>query len=205
MAKKLTKRKAFNFLRSYFDVLNELENDSDKLEFLTAIINKQFLDEDPIGLNFLVNLCYESQRHHIETSVKGYKFSKKTDLLGNPIGVPLEGGAKGVLLAPPVQEEEKEEEKEKEIIDWELLLKLYNDKFGRKTRVVPTKTKRQIKERLKEGYSKQDFLQVMDNARGDQYHIDNKYKYLTLEFLTRSDKFERYVQNHNYKIKFKTI
>ena len=35
---KLTKRKAFNFLRSYFDVLNELKEDSDKLDFLMSIM-----------------------------------------------------------------------------------------------------------------------------------------------------------------------
>ena len=62
---KKTKRKAFNFLRSYFDVFNELQNDKDRLSFLTSIINKQFLDEDPKGLNFISNLCYESQRHQI--------------------------------------------------------------------------------------------------------------------------------------------
>jgi len=95
---KLTKRKAFNFLRSYFDVLNELETDKDKLDFLLAIINKQFLDEDPEALNFLVNLCYQSQRHQIEKSVKGWK--KAT------YGTPPKGD--------PKEEEEKEEEKEKE-------------------------------------------------------------------------------------------
>ena len=57
MAKKPTKRKAFNFLRSYYDVLNELGNDKDKLNFLLAILNKQFTDEDPNGLNFIVNIC----------------------------------------------------------------------------------------------------------------------------------------------------
>jgi len=69
--KRLTKRKAFNFLRSYFDVLNEIPKDEDKLKYLLALINKQFLDEEPKGLNFIVNLCYESQRHQIEESVKG--------------------------------------------------------------------------------------------------------------------------------------
>lgn len=85
---KLTKRKGFNFLRSYFDVLNELKNDSDKLNFLIAIINKQFLDENPKDLEFLVNLCYESQRHQIEKSVKGWKQASCTDLLGNPLSDP---------------------------------------------------------------------------------------------------------------------
>ena len=42
MALKETKRKAFNFLRSYYDVYNELEKDSDKLSFLESILNKQF-------------------------------------------------------------------------------------------------------------------------------------------------------------------
>ena len=46
---KETKRTGFSFLRSYFDVLNELKEDEDKLAFLMAVINKQFLDEDPKG------------------------------------------------------------------------------------------------------------------------------------------------------------
>jgi len=107
--KKLTKRKGFNFLRSYFDVLNELKEDSDKLKFLMAIINKQFLDENPEGLGFIANLCYESQRHHIEQSVKGYKTKTNCDLLGNPLRGATGGATEGALL----QEKEKEKEKEK--------------------------------------------------------------------------------------------
>ena len=115
MAKRETKRKAFNFLRSYFDVLNELEKDKDKLEFLLAVINKQFLNEDPVDLDFVSNLCYESQRHQIETSVKGYE-----DKTGNKLGESSEskGGSidpsQGGTQAPSVQEEEKGEEEEKE-------------------------------------------------------------------------------------------
>ena len=81
---KLTKRKTFSFLRSYFDVLNELESDKDKLDFLNALINKQFLDEEP-NISGLVKFAYISQQHAIEKSVKGYKDKMKTDLLGNPL------------------------------------------------------------------------------------------------------------------------
>ena len=119
MPRKLTKRKAFNFLRSYFDVLNEIETDSDKLNYLLALINKQFLDEDPEGLSFIANLCYQSQRHSIETSIKGYKDKTKTDLQGNnltpkqdPKQDPTQGGVKGGGVHPLQQEEEKEQEKE---------------------------------------------------------------------------------------------
>lgn len=106
---KPTKRKGFNFLRSYFDVLNALKKDKDRLSFLMAVINKQFLDEDPKDLDFIPKLSYESQRHSIEQSVKGYKDRMKTDVFGNPLQHPPQGGGE----APPQQEEEKGEEQEK--------------------------------------------------------------------------------------------
>jgi hypothetical protein len=102
---KPTKRKAFSFLRSYFDVLNELPEDQ-KLDFLLAIINKQFLDEDP-KLNGISKIGFEGVRHAVEQSVKGYKDKMKTDLLGNP----LQGGSQGGYKGPLVQEKEEEKEK----------------------------------------------------------------------------------------------
>ena len=109
---KLTKRRAFNFLRSYFDVLNNIPEDKDKLTFLMSIINKQFLDENPKDLEFIPNLCYESQRHAIEKSVKGWKLANKTDMIGNPMSDPMPplGGSIG---SDPKEEKEKEKEKEK--------------------------------------------------------------------------------------------
>jgi F0F1-type ATP synthase delta subunit len=106
---KKTKRKAFNFLRSYFDVFNELTNDKDKLDFLTAIINKQFLNEDPIELNFIVNLCYESQRHQIETSVKGWLRATKEELSPTLPTAPMT-----TLPTTPMTNGKEEEEEEKE-------------------------------------------------------------------------------------------
>lgn len=113
---KPTKRKAFNFLRSYFDVVNELDNDADKLSFLMAVINKQFLDEDPKEMSFLVKLCYSSQKHAIESSVKGWKRVTNTDMEGNPILNPSTNPPTNPMTNPPtnpIQEEVKVEEKVK--------------------------------------------------------------------------------------------
>lgn len=116
--RKDTKRQGFNFLRSYFDVLNEIPENEDKLAFLLAVINKQFCDEDPKDLNLIVKLSYESQRHAIEKSVKGYKDKKKTDLLGNPLRDPkqdpCQGGTEGPKQGPCQQEQEKGKEEEQE-------------------------------------------------------------------------------------------
>jgi len=116
MAVKQTKRKAFSFMRSYFDVLNEIPNKEDKLDFLMSIINKQFLNEDPKELNFITNLCYESQRHAVEKSVKGWITASGTDLMGNPITVdtPPPTPPEGVPPTPPKQEEQVEEEVEEQ-------------------------------------------------------------------------------------------
>jgi hypothetical protein len=109
---KPTKRKAFNFLRSYFDVFNELKEDKDKLEFLTSIINKQFLNEDPKDLSFIVKLCYESQRHSIESSVKGWLRVSNTDVLGNPTIDPTTNPMTNPMTNPQEEEEEEKEEVE---------------------------------------------------------------------------------------------
>lgn len=128
---KPTKRKAFNFLRSYFDVVNELQNDSDKLSFLMAVINKQFLDEDPKDMSFLVKLCYSSQKHAIESSVKGWKRVANTDMEGNPLlnttHIPQTNPTSNPTTNP-IQVEEKEKEKEQvEVKDKNISLSLESD------------------------------------------------------------------------------
>jgi len=134
--KKPTKRNAFNFLRSYFDVYNEIPDPLDRLRFVDAIINKQFLNEDPQDMGLIPNLSYESQRHQIEKSVKGWE-TKTGNELGQPTEDPnydpnsdpslppsldsTEGPSKSSESRyqdptedPYGQEEEKEEEEEEE-------------------------------------------------------------------------------------------
>ena len=113
---KKTKRKAFNFMRSYFDVLNKLQTDEDKLSFLMAIINKQFLNEDPEVLKFPVDLAYESQINAIHSSVKGWLRASNTDLQGKTQDT-LPTPSRGKTITHPKEEEEEEkgevEEEEK--------------------------------------------------------------------------------------------
>lgn len=96
-------RKAFNFYRSYFDVINEL-NDKDKLQFLMALLNRQFNGIEPT-LSGQANFAYISQKHSIDSQVTGYEYKTKQKL--EPTIPPLVGGA----IPPTVQEkgEEKEE------------------------------------------------------------------------------------------------
>lgn len=202
MAKKLTKRKAFNFLRSYFDVLNELEKDKDKLEFLLAIINKQFLDEDPSDLNFVVNLCYESQRHQIETSVNGWKIATKNTCLGTP-PTPLEG----TPPTPLEEEEEEEEEKVKEELtfpDVKEFLTWFNGGKNHYTG-VEGKTK-DLKgtdltnfKYLNKTYTRKDFSHALKMMSKSEWVKENKM--FTPQHFLRENNFTKYLNQEDTKKK----
>ena len=105
---KLTKRKGFNFFRSYYDVYNELELNEDKVAFIDALLDRQFLGVKPSGLKGMAKFAYISQTNSIDSQVKGYEDKTKTKL--TPCQPPSYGG-----IAPPTEQvEEKEKEKVEE-------------------------------------------------------------------------------------------
>ena len=170
---KKTKRKAFNFLRSYFDVLNELEKDSDKLSFLTSIINKQFLNEDPNDLKFIAKLCYESQRHSIESSVKGWIRANNTDLQGYVLDTPRTDPPTNPPTNPKEEEGEEEvqgEEEEKEQVEYTKVLEIFNSVCKRlpKIKKISPARKKLIDARAKE-YDLQTIGLVLTKASNSDF------------------------------------
>lgn len=187
---KLTKRKGFNFFRSYYDVYNELENNADKVSFIEALLDRQFLGIKPLNLKGMAKFAYISQTNSIDSQVKGYEDKTKTIL------TPTVGGCVGVTTPPSLQVQEKVKVQVQDVnnnlsVDWVALLKFFNDVTGRNFKVVTTKAKKQIKDRLKEGYVKADIINAVNNCFLDKYHQENPH-FLTLEFISRSDKMEKY-------------
>jgi len=193
---KETKRKGISFLRSYFDVLNELETDKDKLGFLMAVINKQFLNEDPEELSFIVNLCYQSQRHQIESSVKGWERATSNTLLTTPPTTPP------TTPSTPSQEEEEKEEEKGEVkedntptakaLDFDKLLTYINKTFSRKYKVINKDTRQKYKARQKEGYTSEDIKRAIDNCKRNEFHIEKNFSYCTPLFFSQSKTLEMY-------------
>ncbi len=109
---KETKRKAFKFYRSYFDMFNELEDEKDKLEFIKAVLDRQFLGIEP-ELKGIVKFAYVSQLHSINKQVKGWQDATGQELTG-AYAHPPKGSIEGALVHPTQEVEVKEEEKEKE-------------------------------------------------------------------------------------------
>jgi uncharacterized phage protein (TIGR02220 family) len=86
----------------------------------------------------------------------------------------------------------KEENKKEESVNWEKLIEQFNSVTGKKTKVISEKAKKQILGLLRAGYSKEDFLKAIQNCHKDPYHVETNHKYLTLEFISRPDKMERF-------------
>lgn len=84
-------------------------------------------------------------------------------------------------------------------LDYKKLMDYFNVVFKKQTRVVSTDAKKNIVQRLKDGYTKDDIRVVIDNASNDNHHIESNYKYITLEFLSRPKIFERYASQIHQK------
>lgn len=98
-------RKAFNFYKSYYEVFKMLENDEDKLQFITALLEKQFENKEPGKMLPMATFAYKSQEHNIIAQVEGFI---------NKISHPTEGGRQGGIKGGSGQEEGKEKGEGKE-------------------------------------------------------------------------------------------
>jgi len=132
---KLTKRRGFNFFRSYYDVYNELP-DKDKIKFIDALLDRQFLGIKPKDLTGMALFAYISQTNSIDSQVKGYE--DKTGIILTPCQGGDEAPSIGGVSTPSLQVEEKGKvEEEVNIIDSPSFLDFWN-KYDKKVGKPPT-------------------------------------------------------------------
>lgn len=191
-------------------------------DLLKELIDEKVIriNDEQIKINFLFEQYYGIIKDKEESSTKGKignlkrwnrpaydRYVNCEISLEEALLIPKPSPPDELAIAKPsqIREEEIKEENINNSIDFKLLLNFFNETYGRKLNVISDKTKKQIKERLKEGYSKEDLKQALLNAKNDPYHIENNFKYITLEFISRSDKFERYSQIHETNVKPRMI
>lgn len=104
-------RKAFNFYKSYYDVVLELP-DKEKLPFLMAIFEMQFNGVEPKNLKGMAKFAFISQKHSLVKQLTGYK----SGLLG---GAPPKGTATIPPKGKPNQDKGEEEVQEEEQVQGE--------------------------------------------------------------------------------------
>lgn len=92
-----------------------------------------------------------------------------------------------------IEVEKKKLLKGKEQSSYARYVDFFNELTGRKFKSFDKKAQRQYLYLTKCGYTQEDFKIVILNAYADKYHKETAYKYLTPEFLTRTDKFEKFL------------
>ena len=194
---KLTKRKGFNFFRSYYDVYNEL-SDKDKVAFIDALLDRQFLGTKPTELKGMAKFAWISQVNSIDSQVKG--FEDKTGI----ILTPTVGGVQRVEIPPTeqveVKGEVKGEEKEQDVyhthesfLEW---FKECREYLGLKYNVKRLSTlELQSFNNLKD-YKIEDFKLAFRNFSSSKYYLDNNL-IMPINFL----KEETFVKYLNQPIK----
>ena len=197
-------KKSFVFYCDWADTFKSLpkEDGYDLLMHLLSYVN----DEDPQSDSVLINAVFQNIKNALKRDLSKYETradrSRENGKLG---GRPKNPKKPTGLINNPTEPRKPDSDsdsvsvnviKKDKYIDFDLLIKFYNETFGREIRVVNAKAKKQIAARIKEGYTKEDLMRALLNAKEDSYHIETKYKYITLEFVSRSDKFERFSQNH---------
>lgn len=202
---KLTKRKGFNFFRSYYDVYNELETDKDKVAFMDALLDRQFQGVKPLELKGMAKFAYISQINSIDSQVKGYE-DKAISLNKDVENYDPWQGVKNIFTTPYQQEKGKGKGKEQveytipdaeasEGIDFDILREFVNRELGRAFVVVNPAVKKKYKATLKQGYTKQMIMNAILNCKKDQYHIDTNYKYCTIEYFSRPNTLDLHGTN----------
>ena len=80
----------------------------------------------------------------------------------------------------------------KEIINYDELLNYFNKCFTKSGRVFNDQNKNKFRLRIKDGYTLEQIKKAMFVASRDQFHVDNNFKYCTLEYFTRPATIDKY-------------
>lgn len=78
-------------------------------------------------------------------------------------------------------------------VKWDKLIEAFNLIFEKRAKVISEPIRKKYRARLKEGYTKKDIIKAMREARKDDYHKETNFKYCTLEFFSRPDKLDRFM------------
>jgi uncharacterized phage protein (TIGR02220 family) len=77
-------------------------------------------------------------------------------------------------------------------IDYQALLETLNLSFGRSFQVINKKVRASYEARLKEGYTKDQIRDAINNCKINDYLKEQNYQYCTPEFFSRAETLDKY-------------
>jgi len=77
-------------------------------------------------------------------------------------------------------------------IDYQALLETLNREFSRDFKLINKKVRSSYEARLKEGYTKDQIMDAINNCKMNDYHKELNYQYCTPEFFSRAETLDKY-------------
>ena len=167
---------------------------------LNSLIEENIIEilEDNIFIKFLseqLNEFEDTSKQNSKNAKEGWEKRRKQKVESERNATALNSQCEKDAIREDKIRENKIKEDNKEIlnpINWDILLSYFNKATKKKSRSIPEKVKKAFLARLKEGYTKEDISLAIRNCYNDSYHIETKHKYLTLEFISRADKMDKF-------------
>lgn len=72
------------------------------------------------------------------------------------------------------------------------IINIFNEIFQKKSRVMTKKVLNRYKEILRH-FTLQDIKVAMESAKDDDFHTENSYKYCTLEYFSRMEQIDKWM------------
>ena len=72
------------------------------------------------------------------------------------------------------------------------IIDLFNEIFKKRSKVMTKKVLNKYKDILKH-FTLQDIKNAMESAKSDDFHIENSHKYCTLEYFSRMEQLDKWV------------
>jgi predicted transcriptional regulator len=72
------------------------------------------------------------------------------------------------------------------------IINIFNEVFGKNSKVMSKKVLNKYKEILKY-YSLTEVQLAMQNAKADEFHIENNFKYFTIEYFSRIEQMDKWM------------
>jgi hypothetical protein len=193
----MTGKKSFILYADIKGVLDKLPNDKAGELFKTIVDYVNDLNPEPEDL--VVQIAFENVRQQLKRDLK--KWSKTLEQKSSAGKL---SAAQRSLFSTGVQQSSTDSTdnvtvSDTDTVKWDKLIEVYNLIFNRNCKVISESIRKKYRARLKDGYTKKDIVQAMKNAKKDEYHISTDHKYCTLEFFSRPDKLDRFINQADAK------
>lgn len=77
-------------------------------------------------------------------------------------------------------------------VNEEAIIKTFNEVFSKNSRVISKKVVNKYRE-IFTHYTLDELKEAMEHARDDDFHIETRYKYCTIEYFSRMDQLDKWL------------